>query len=171
MHCGQCHIISISGIGNISKCAEFNFWSDPEAAYIVFAETKCPIYIYPWEPCLDNRISLPFNEWRMGVLASNNNPFTTLLDPIERKAYAAMTYWIPCDNFIACCFIDPRMIKKMKKWHVTVELSGNHTRGQMILDHGKQPGPENAYVIEEIDIDLFKKFMLWICGHVTEYET
>ena len=160
------------GIGNISKCAEFNFWSDPEAAHIVFEESKCPIYVYPWEPCVSASLTMPFNDWRIAKLSSNNNPFTTLLDPIEIQAYTKRNIlhrWTPCDNFLACCFIDPRMITKMEKWHVTVELSGNHTRGQMILDHRKE-NAANAFVIESIDTELFKKFMLWVCGHVIDYD-
>lgn len=160
------------GIGNISRCAEFNFWCDPEAAHIVFAESKCPIYVFPWEPCLDASIQIPFTDWRIKELSKNNNSFSQLLDPVEIKAYTKRGIehrWCPCDNFLACCFIDPRMIEKMEKWHVTVELAGNHTRGQMILDHRKENEP-NAFVIDKINIELFKKFMLWVCSHTSDYE-
>lgn len=153
------------GIGNISRCAEFNFWSDPEAAHIVLAESKCPIYIYPWEPCIEAGHSMPFDDWRIKELASNNNPLTNLLDPVEIKAYKnVLPNWTPCDNFLACCFIMPKMIQKMEHQHVTVELSGDHTRGQMIIDHLKKEKP-NAFIIKQIDAELFKKFILWVCGH------
>lgn len=153
------------GVGNISKCAEFNFWSDPEAAHIVLSESKCLMYIFPWEPCLDAGHSMPFDEWRIGQLASNNNPYTNLLDPVETKAYTrVLRGWTPCDNFLACCFIIPRMAKKVEKRHVTVELTGNHTRGQMVNDHVGKETP-NAYIIEQIDVEMFKQFMMWVCEH------
>lgn len=153
------------GVGNISRCAEFNFWCDPEAAHIVLDESKCPIIIYPWEPCIDAAQSLPFEEWRINMLASNGNPYTNLLNPVEIKAYKnVLANWTPCDNFLACCFIMPKMIQKMEKLHVTVELSGNHTRGQMIIDH-LDKSPPNAFVIQKINAELFKKLMLWVCDH------
>lgn len=152
-------------VGNITRCAEFNFWSDPEAAHIVLAESKCPVYIFPWEPCLDASHSMPFDDWRVNQLASNNNKFTKLLDPVEIKAYRnILSCWTPCDNFLACCFINPKMIEKMEKRHVTVELSGVHTRGQLVIDHLKRNEP-NAFIIEKIDVELFKNFMLWVCNH------
>lgn len=152
-------------VGNVTKCAEFNFWSDPEAVFIVFEESKCPIYIFPWEPCRVAGTAMPFIDWRIKELSKNNNSFTSLLDPVEKKAYIdIIPSWAPCDNFLVCCFILPKMIKKIKERHVTVELSGIHTRGQMIIDHLNKQKP-NAFIIEEIDVELFKKFMLWVCEH------
>lgn len=153
------------GVGNVTRCGEFNFWSDPEAAHIVLEESKCPIYIFPWEPCIEAAKAMPFDSWRIGQLASNRNPYTNLLDPVESKAYTnVLKSWTPCDNFLASCFIVPKMIKKMEKRHVTIELSGNHTRGQMIIDHTRKEVP-NAFVIEQLDVELFKKFMMWVCEH------
>lgn len=153
------------GRGNISKCAEFNFWSDPEAAHIVFEEAACDIFVFPWEPCIEAGLEMPFDDWRMKVLASNKNRMTNLLDPVEIKAYrTVLANWTPCDNFAACCFIQPKLIKKMDHVHATVELAGNHTRGQMVIDHLQQ-NPKNVHVIKEIHTDLFKKFMLWVCEH------
>jgi len=48
----------ISGMGNITSSAEFNFYADPEAAHIVLTSACCPIYLLPWETCLRIDISL-----------------------------------------------------------------------------------------------------------------
>lgn len=155
------------GKGNVSHCAEFNFWYDPEAAHIVLAETKCPVYIFPWEPCLEAGWAMPLYEYRIDQLSSNNNPYCKLLDPVEIKAYTnrnVLGRWTPCDNFLAACFISPKMIAGMSNKFVTVELAGNHTRGQMVVDHRNKDSP-NAFIIEKIDVELFKKFMLWVCEH------
>lgn len=45
-------------VGNQSRCAEFNFFADPEAAYIVLNTAKCPITILPWEACLTDSLKI-----------------------------------------------------------------------------------------------------------------
>lgn len=47
------------GVGNVSSAAEFNFWWDPEAAYIVLDSFKCHKTVLPWEGCLADSIALP----------------------------------------------------------------------------------------------------------------
>lgn len=42
------------GVGNITACAEFNFYFDPEAAFIVTNEDRITKTILPWEPCVPN---------------------------------------------------------------------------------------------------------------------
>jgi hypothetical protein len=43
------HCFQFSGIGSATAAAEYNFFSDPEAAHIVIQNMKCPITIFPWE--------------------------------------------------------------------------------------------------------------------------
>lgn len=152
------------GVGNTTKHAEYNFYYDPEAAHIVFAETICPIFIFPWEPCLFAGDKIPFDEWRLKVLSSNDNPYSKFLDRVEERAYSKFTTWMPCDCFLAASFIIPQMITKIEEHHVTVELGGFHCRAMMVIDHLKSNKP-NANVIKEIDVEMFKQFMLWVCGH------
>ena len=47
-----------SGRGNATSAAEFNFYADPEAAYVVLNELHVPITMTCWELCLNNSISL-----------------------------------------------------------------------------------------------------------------
>ena len=151
------------GEGNITQSAEFNFWMDPEAANIVLAESMCPVIIFPWEPCKQASIVMSFDDWRISILSSNQNKICSLMDPIESKAHRSF-HFIPCDAFSTACFMIPKLITKKVQEHVTVELSGNHTRGQMIIDHKRKTKP-NATIIHEIDVESFKTFLMWICGH------
>lgn len=150
-----------SGVGNVTSCGEFNFWSDPEAAHIVLEESKCPIYICPWEVCLEASKATPLAEWRMEV-SSNDNEVLRLMNPIGENVQIKGNF-IPCDAYLTCCFIVPELIQKLEHCHVTVELTGTLTRGQMVVDHKKLKTP-NAFVIKEIDAELFKTFLLSICG-------
>ena len=43
----------VSGKGNISVSAEFNFYADPEAAYVVLNELGRTATLVSWELCLD----------------------------------------------------------------------------------------------------------------------
>ncbi|KAG5682914.1 hypothetical protein PVAND_012232 [Polypedilum vanderplanki] len=154
---------SFQGSGNSSRTAEFNFFFDPESARIVFEETKCPILILPLEPCLKAGLSTPYKEWRFKVLNSIKNEIIKLMDKVEidmdfRK------YFVPYDAYLICCFIFPKMIKKVCEFHVTVELSGEFARGQMILDRTLRI-PPNATIIEDIDEKVFIKTLMWVCGH------
>lgn len=152
------------GEGNVTSSAEFNFYYDPEAAHIVLAESKCPIFIVPWETCLEASKATPLRDWRLEVLSKNKNEITNFMDPIDEQIQIKGNF-IPCDAYSVACFLVPAMLKKSEKFLVTIELAGNHARGQMIRDLKKLGGEPNAVVIEEIDAEMFKNFLLWICGH------
>lgn len=151
------------GRGNVTKCGEFNFWYDPEAAHIVLEETTCPMFIFPWEACLDASKETPLHDWRLKVLPSVENPVTKLMDPVDEK-YSYHQAFIPADAYLTCCFLVPRMIKTISNYHVTVELNGQHSRGQMIIDYKGIEKP-NAQVIQSIDTEIFKRLLMWFCDH------
>jgi inosine-uridine nucleoside N-ribohydrolase len=153
-------------VGNVTKCAEFNFWYDPEAAKVVLNEAKSPIYILPWETCLSVSASLPLDTWRFGVLNSVANDITNMMDKIERKV-PYKDIFKPCDAILVGCLAFPSMIRKMKHQHVSVELRGQETRGQMTIDHRGVEKP-NAHVIEDVDGEFFKKMLMWAAGHNVE---
>lgn len=44
-------------MGNAGYTAEFNFYVDPEAVYIVLNDCQSPVYILPWETCFQHKIS------------------------------------------------------------------------------------------------------------------
>lgn len=64
--------ILFAGVGNISSSAEYNFYTDPEAAHIVLESTKCPITIVPWEACLAEsvKISLVSGIWKIDIIVN-----------------------------------------------------------------------------------------------------
>lgn len=150
------------GIGNTTKTAEFNFSCDPESAHIMLTEAECPIYIYPWEACLQASRATP-TEWRNKVLPRKGDPVTKLMDPVDEHISVKGNF-ILCDVYAIACFLFPQLIRKMEKCHVTVELGGAHSRGQMVVDHLEKEEP-NAFVIQEMDGETFASFIMWLCGH------
>lgn len=75
--------------------------------------------------------------------------------------------WNPCDALIVAVWLfDKQFVLKESTWHATVDLTGTHTRGQMVLDHLKELDkfPENVRIIELVDEALFKQIAEWVAG-------
>lgn len=148
------------GVGNVTSSAEFNFYQDPEAAFIAFESVECPINFLPLETVLNMSPQIPI-EWRFKAIGDIKNELTKLMNPVEEKINTAwnMTHWYTYDAFVLASFINPKCIKKSAKFHLTVELGGFLTRGQVVLDHLKHKKP-NCTVIEELNVELFKSMIL-----------
>jgi inosine-uridine nucleoside N-ribohydrolase len=71
---------------------------------------------------------------------------------------------MPCDVFLASLFIDSDVIRKSNDYHVTVELSGRYTRGQVVIDHLFQE-KANCTIVELLDEELIRKMLLYTAGH------
>lgn len=151
---------AVGNVRGIQTSAEFNFWCDPEAAHIVVEETRCELMIFPWETCLES-CTLTTMDWRTRVL-SNGSTVTNFMDPIDKNGFDR---FILCDTYAIVCFLLPQMILESSTCNVKVELAGTITRGQMLLDHRQLVKSPVATIVEEIDVKLFKKFLLWICDH------
>lgn len=155
------------GIGNITKSAEFNFFTDPEAAHVVLSSLSCPITIVPWETCTDRAgVTIPIQEWRMQELGSIDNKITRLMNAVDMKVYteAKRIFFRPCDAFLTAVFLCPELVQVVDEWHASVELHGKHTRGQLVLDHLKST-TSNVRIVEKVNVELFKKILLWVVGH------
>lgn len=101
--------------------------------------------------------------WRTDVLGKLKSPILDFLNRIEYKAFRHFTHYIPCDALVSSLFIHPGMVTKASDWHVTVELNGRETRGQLVLDHLRN-NDYNARIIEQISEDDMKSMLLWVCG-------
>ncbi|XP_044268198.1 pyrimidine-specific ribonucleoside hydrolase RihA-like [Tribolium madens] len=145
-----------TAVGNITPTAEYNFYIDPEAAFIVLDTIKKPIFILTWETCLYPKITF---DWRFNVFGAKTNPAIQLLNQAERSIYKKdEKIWLPCDAFLAAAFLKPEIITKKSQHYASVELHGAQTRGQIVLDHLKTK-KENVTIIEEIDTEAFKQIL------------
>ncbi|XP_034487947.1 pyrimidine-specific ribonucleoside hydrolase RihA [Drosophila innubila] len=163
------------GVGNSSRCAEFNFHSDPEAAHSVLLKTRCPITILPWEPCTKDYFNISLS-WRLDEFGSRTGFLNQLAINILTKVESAQWLpvqqhgfdcWNPCDALLVASWLfDKQFVQKNSTWHATVDLTGTYTRGQMVLDHLREVErfPENVRVIEKVDDVSFKHIIEWIAG-------
>lgn len=85
-----------------------------------------------------------------------------LLNEAEIKVFQLnkCTKWNPCDAFVSAIFLKPEIILKSKSCHATVELSGNLTRGQVVIDHLNK-NRENITIVKQVDVEKCKKLFLW----------
>ncbi|GAB4475690.1 MAG: nucleoside hydrolase [Anaerolineales bacterium] len=142
----------ISGRGNSwLPAAEFNFYLDPEAAYVVF-ENWHNLLLVPWETVEKHRLSKAEVEALFAIESPKAAFFRrTLRQRFEQQVplYGGVNEPDPLAMAIA---IDQTLIQKSVTKAVTVECFGSITRGQSIVDWegvlGKNP---NAEIVLEVD--------------------
>ncbi len=86
-----------------------------------------------------------------------------LLNEAEIKVFQhnKCNNWNPCDAFVSAIFLKPdEVILKAKNCHATVELSGNLTRGQVVIDHLNQK-QKNIIIVEQVDVEICKQLFSW----------
>ncbi|KAH9525618.1 hypothetical protein Btru_001869 [Bulinus truncatus] len=150
--------------GRISACAEFNFYNDPEAAQVVLKEF-INITILPYEVC--RRFHLPwdfFDVWTNSGSKVSNFVRRSVLESAKPARAAGRDGYRSCDGYCMSLVIDRSVVLSAEPVYCTVELSGQYTRGQMIVDwDGLFQQPCNALVVKELDIEKIQSlFMLMV---------
>nr|XP_008105298.2 PREDICTED: inosine-uridine preferring nucleoside hydrolase isoform X1 [Anolis carolinensis] len=124
---------NIEGKGNDTVSAEFNFASDPEAAYIVLNEYNCPVYIASWE--FINSFPLPWNFYHQWI--NQNTEKANFLKKIHAHSITKGEHkpgFVSCDSYAVAAAIDDNFVTEVTSVGVTVELRGSLTRGMMVVD-------------------------------------
>ncbi|XP_072016098.1 uncharacterized protein [Amphiura filiformis] len=125
---------NVEGRGNKWPGAEYNFRMDPEAAQIVLHEYQCNIMIMPLESCRNNALTWEFHDkW----LSTDTVKGRFLHDILKHATHHSRVIRkkplsIICDASAMAVAVDRSMITDMIKAHVTIELNGQNTRGQMV---------------------------------------
>ncbi|XP_025063004.1 inosine-uridine preferring nucleoside hydrolase-like [Alligator sinensis] len=152
--------------GNITVCGEFNFVTDPEAAYVVLNEYTCPMYIAAWEFAF--RSSLPwefYHEWisldtRKANFMKKIHAYTLKLVQSKNPDFLSPGF-VSCDSYAMAAAIDESFVTEAIETAVSVELNGSLTRGMMVLDmkdHLKKKS--KAFVMNKCDLEKFKAFLV-----------
>lgn len=69
--------------------------------------------------------------------------------------------FISCDSYAMAAAIDDTFIIKYDHKAVTVELTGKHTRGMMVVDHLEMlKTTHKAYILKKVDLEKFKALMM-----------
>ncbi len=147
---------TIAAHGNTPNLtAEYNIYTDPEAAYITleaFAEST----MLSWETTLAHGFT-----WdRFNALCAIDTVNGRFFDKISRQTaqrlqetYNRPAYLLP-DPLAMAVALQPGLIRQSGKFFVTVELNGQHTRGQTVIDYNHMSGKSpNVHVVQALDTD------------------
>ncbi|CAH1781597.1 unnamed protein product [Owenia fusiformis] len=153
---------NIHGHGNVKPCAEFNFACDPESAHIVLNELRppSPITLVPLECCNVSHLNWDIYK-RLGKIGSKKNNFTQQIDRYTaREKMEAGERMIVYDECAVAAAIDGNTIEDYFEVYVTVELNGQYTRGQCVIDYEmylkKSP---NCKVIKKMSQKKFEELI------------
>ncbi|XP_063423554.1 nucleoside hydrolase-like isoform X1 [Mytilus trossulus] len=165
----KCYIMggNYYGRGNVTVSAEFNFHVDPEAAREVLHDLCCPKTLLGWETCDENSFSW---DWYKKFLKMKSNKIKYLA---ELEKYTMNKYYIPninkglvqnyemADQFLMAIALDENIIMESKTVYADVELKGEVTRAQMVVDWNKMLGKEpNVKIVTKFDRDRAEQMLM-----------
>jgi purine nucleosidase len=153
---------AVRGTGNMpSPSTEFNIRSDPEAAAIVLGRWP-ELTLVPWETVMRYPIGLE----RLEELTSGPGRRALFLRRITRdrprhvQTHFGVAGIFAADPLAMAVAVEPGIVTRSERRHVTVELAGPSTRGQTTVDwFGFGGGTPNVDVVLEVDGNRFWELM------------
>lgn len=145
--------------GNITRCAEFNFYFDAEAAQVVLSEFQCPITVFTWELCLESAMPWDVNDKLRGMPGTKaklmKNIESKLIDGWKRNGS-----YVICDELAMAGAMDEKCMEKWDQVSVEVECHGEMTRGQMVIDwNNKTKKRQNVRIVTRMNMDMVKSML------------
>lgn len=141
------------------RAAEFNFYCDPEAAAVVLHEWP-GLTLVPWETCLAHGLS----EAQVDELARGASSRAELFRRTTRHRFVEQSSGIQVfsvpDPLALAVALEPDIVLKSEHRYIEIELAGQMTRGQTVVDWYNLTGkPGNVEIVYEIDRDRFWELM------------
>ena len=157
-----------AGIGNATASAEFNIWTDPEAAAIVLSaagELGVPVTMYGLDVFYDVVVTL---EQARGLGGSPSAELARKLIEKRSELYKSDGASIG-DGGAVCAVIDPSGLTT-QRFPLRVELSGSWSRGRTIVDTrdwsgdltSDPHGPSATVVEVAIAVDGDRYAAMWL---------
>ncbi|WP_456412970.1 nucleoside hydrolase [Oceanithermus profundus] len=131
--------------------AEFNFYYDPEAAQMAVQAFE-ELTLVTWETTLAHPILWAEHE----ALAALDTPRARFYAAVTRTTRGFLEkrglpgLLIP-DPLAMAAALEPGLVTSAERHRGWVETCGAHTRGQLVLDHGRSAEPPNVRVVTGLD--------------------
>ncbi|CAL8389590.1 unnamed protein product [Boreogadus saida] len=160
---------NIESRGNTTVCGEFNFVADPESAFIVLTQYRCPTFIASWEFSCRNKLPWSFcDEWLAqdtGKARFMGRIYNHTMEVAKSACYqselVAGSGFVSCDSYIIAAAIDGSILTETEDVAVSVETEGQYARGMMVLDYMELlPHKHKATIIKKVDQEKFKGMMM-----------
>jgi len=147
---------TVYGRGNTTPAAEFNIYSDPEAAAIVFA-AEIDTVVVPWEPCTTHFLEGaevdalfasvedgPLKEFSWALVA-HARKFDVSRGNGDRFRFV--------DPLAAAVAVEPGIVTRAMRASVDVALAPGLTRGMTVVDPSGRLGTPMVSIVEEARLD------------------
>jgi purine nucleosidase len=148
-------------VGNVAPVAEFNIWADPEAARVVF-RSAAPIEMVGRDISRKHAVFTPEQSaWLAGLGAVGRfcASIQAKVDEFARAHTHLAGYDLP-DPIAMAVALDPSVATDVRRFHVDVEVAGELTRGQTVVDVlGVGGGAPNADVVVEASREGFERVL------------
>ena len=153
---------AVRATGNMpSPSTEFNVSSDPEAAAVVL-ERWPNVVLVPWETAMHSIVGMDrvHQLWAVPGARAEFARKITAQRPVRAREHFGVSGMFAPDPVAMAVAIDPSVVTRSERRHVSVELGGRHTRGQTSVDwFGLGGETPNVEVVLEIDGERFWKML------------
>ena len=131
-----------NGRGNTpTLTSEFNIYTDPEAAHIVFSNWPS-LTMVSWEATMANSVPMDMiDRWQ-----AMETPRSIFFSKVFANTLAFITAHLgrtslpAADGLAMAVAIEPEIVQSADERYVTVELNGQHARGQTVVDWSGRSG-------------------------------
>lgn len=78
-----------------------------------------------------------------------------------QKEFVTGTGFISCDSYAMAAAVDDSFVTESDQYPVSVELTGTHTRGMMVVSTGCfMKKNHKAFIMKKVDMEKFKRMMM-----------
>ncbi len=147
---------TVWGRGNTTPAAEFNIFTDPEAAAVVFAGGLDTVVV-PWEPCTTHVMAgRDIDRLFAEVPASAYKAFSHALvqharTRLVRHGHEDCLRFV--DPFAAALVVEPHIVTRALRASVGVVLEAGIARGMTVVDPTGRLGTPFVTLVEEARLD------------------